>query len=156
MNNTLFNIIMFLGIALTLVTLFLLVIFVFRIVIRIKRTKKFPKFNLQLLLICGVLSSVFFLNWIYNPNFLPKGYLNETIPSKDGKYEARVYNYSGFINYKNVRVEIYSKNTDDSKTIYYNFVDGPLHILWINENTIKIENKTLNVKKDTYDFRKDK
>ncbi|WP_433596436.1 DUF5412 family protein [Lysinibacillus xylanilyticus] len=157
MNNTLFNIIMLSGIVLTLVTIFLLVIFVIRIIIRtIKRNKKFPKYNLQSLLTCGILSSVFFLNWIYNPNFLPKGFLNETLPSEDGNYEARVYNYSGFINYKNVRVEIYNRNTHDSKTIYYNFVDGPLHMSWIDENTIKIENKTLDVKKETYDMRRDK
>lgn len=38
---------------------------------------------------------------------------------------------------------------------YYNFVDGPLNIEWIEQDTIKIENKILNVKTETYDFRSD-
>ncbi|MBP0723689.1 hypothetical protein J5Y03_00645 [Bacillus sp. RG28] len=67
-----------------------------------------------------------------------------------------MYNYSGFINYKNVRVEIVNNKTKKSKTIYYNFVEGPLNIEWIDNDTIKIENKILNVEKETYDFRNDK
>ncbi|WP_169793191.1 MULTISPECIES: DUF5412 family protein [Planococcus] len=40
--------------------------------------------------------------------------------------------------------------------MYYNFVDGPLNVEWINEETISINNMELNIREDSYDFRKEK
>lgn len=156
MDNSLFNLLTVSSIVCMIVTFILLVILVVRIFIKFSnKNKKFPRKNLIAVVIGGLIVSVFFANWIFNPNFLPEGYMSKKILSPDGHYEARVYNYSGFIDYKNVRVEVFNTYSNKAKTIYYNFVDGPLDVNWIDGETVKIESKILNVEKDTYDYRKE-
>ncbi|GLC89605.1 DUF5412 domain-containing protein [Lysinibacillus piscis] len=156
MNNTLFNVLMLAGIFFMLLTILLAGIFIIRMILRaIRRDKTFPKRHFQILSIGGILSVVFLLNWLYNPYFLPKGFLDDSKIIAYGDNEARIYHYTGFIPYKNVRVEIYNKNTHDARTIYYNYVNGPLGIAWLDEVKIQIEGKVLDIRKDTYDFRKD-
>lgn len=163
MNNTLFNIFILFGIVVTLLTCILFVILVIKIGIRLinsffrkhNRKKIIPRYSVIVFIVSGILTTIFLLNVIYNSNFIPRGYLFNTITSPYGNYEAKVYHYSGFVNYKNVRVEIVNNETQETKTIYYSYVDGPIHIEWIEEDRIKIENKLFYVEKDKYDFRND-
>ncbi|WNF22492.1 DUF5412 family protein [Mesobacillus jeotgali] len=156
MNNTLFNAVFFIG--LTSVVVFVILILVLLILTvkdRVTSKKNVKRGLIGSTTVFGIMALAFILNWMYNPNFLPKGYLSQELESPGGQYSARVYNYTGFIDHKNVRVEVFNNETQKEKTVFYSFVDGPLQISWKGQKTIEIQEKTLNVEKDTFDFRYD-
>ncbi|WP_157886530.1 DUF5412 family protein [Planococcus versutus] len=40
--------------------------------------------------------------------------------------------------------------------IYYNFVDGPVTVEWVDEETLVTNNLVLTIHEDKYDFQKEK
>ncbi|MER2009493.1 MAG: DUF5412 family protein [Psychrobacillus sp.] len=103
--------------------------------------------------ILGITSAVFWSSWIVNPNFLPQGHPGQTVPSPNGEFKAQVYHMTGFIDYKNVRVDIINNETKKKEMIYYDYVDKALDIMWVGEDTLKIEDKYLQVDRDKFDYR---
>lgn len=154
MSNELFNLLTIVFLLVLLGTIILFIIFSILIIKNIfKKGGDFPKKTLTAFLVGAIFISTYILNWQNNSKFLPEGYLTEVIPSINGEHEARIYYYSGFIDYKNVRVSIFDKENREEKTIYYNFVDGPLQVEWISREKISINNLELNIHEDSYDMR---
>lgn len=156
MNNDLFHFLTIAVLMVLVLTVILLVILISRLGINLfKRDKIFPRRNLVVVVTGAIVVSFYALNWQFNSSFLPEGYLNERLTSPNGEYEVRIYHYSGLIDYKNVRVSIFDKDREKSETIYYNFVDGPLNVEWVDEETLAINNMVLTIHEDSYDFRKE-
>lgn len=155
MNNTLFNLLVFIGIGSTLLTVMLLIIFsiaLFNFYIN-KKSRFFPKKTFYTICILGVLSFTFWISSIVNPHFLPQGYLGQSFPSPNGEFNAQIYHMSGFIDYKNVRVDVVNNRTNKKEMIYYEHVYKALDIKWIENDTLKIEDIILKVERDNYDYR---
>ena len=152
MNNTLFNLFVFIGLSSTLFTIVLLIA-LFTIKYIRKKPKGFPKKVFVSMSILGTVSAVFWSSWIVNPNFLPQGHPGQTLQSPNGDFKAQVYHMSGFIDYKNVRVDIINNETKKKEMIYYDYVDKALDIMWVEEDTLKIEEKYLQVDRDKFDYR---
>lgn len=87
------------------------------------------------------------------PNFLPQGHPGQTVLSPNDDLKAQVYHMSGFIDYKNVRVDIINNETKKKEMIYYDYVDKALDIMWVGDDTLKIEEKYLQVDTDKFDYR---
>lgn len=51
---------------------------------------------------------------------------------------------------------IFVKGCGQSEMIYYNFVDGPVTVEWVDEETLVINSLVLTIHEDKYDFRKEK
>ncbi len=156
LNNTLFNLLVLMGLSSTFLTIVLLIFLSIAFLVKYisKKSKGFPKKSFVSICILGIISFSFWISWIYNPNFLPQGYPGQTLQSPNGDFEAQVYHMSGFLDYKDIRVDVVNNQTGKKKMIYYDFVDKALDIMWVEDYTLKIEDKTLNVVSDKFDYRK--
>lgn len=54
---------------------------------------------------------------------------------------------SGFIDYKNVRVDVVNNKSERKEMIYYDSVNKALDIMWVEDDTLRIEGKLLKVDK---------
>ena len=86
---------------------------------------------------------------------LPTGELQTTSTSPDGKYEVKLYLYSGgaTTGYY-MRGELVEENK--KKNIYWKCDEFRTEISWIDNHTVNINGKELDVRHDVYDWRKDK
>lgn len=95
-----------------------------------------------------------------------KGEVIESITSPDENYTANVYliNEGGATTRFQIRVAIYSNNNDtayektfDDNTIYWEYGTGEkTTVFWVDKETIKINDVTLNIFNDTYNWKKDR
>lgn len=86
---------------------------------------------------------------------LPKGELKKTVKSPNRKYEVRLYLCDGgaTTDYA-VRGEIIDeKKKQEPRTIYWNYHCEDFNATWIDNETVKINGKKLNIFKDKYDWR---
>jgi len=158
LNNTLFNLLVFIGLGTTILTIVLLMMLLIALFIKFirKKSKKIPKKPLVSICILGIVSVAFWASWIGNPSFLPQGYSGQILLSPKGDFQAQIYHMNGFIDYKNVRVDVVNNQSKKKEMIYYDFVNKPLEIIWIEDDTLKIENRILKVDKDKFDYRTQK
>lgn len=120
--------------------------------------KKSIKYIIMILLILIINISfwVFIYTRIYNINNLPKGRYLSSETSPNGKYKLNAYLYSGGATEDfTLRVEVEDINATTSKNIYWKDHDKTANMYWINNETVIINGKKLNVLKDKYDFRYD-
>ncbi|TRZ38515.1 hypothetical protein CEQ21_24320 [Niallia circulans] len=152
MNNSLFNFLSLATILIFIITLILLIIFLVRIVVYLLSSNRlFPKKNAISILIGIVLVSGYFINYKYNLEFLPKGFINKTVVSPDEKHEIKLYNISAyFMDYKTVRAVVVNIENKKSKTIYSNVLNKEAEINWLDNKTVIIEGIKLNIERDTY------
>lgn len=154
MNNMFFNFLTLIVIFITLCTIILSIIFIIKLIIYLLcKNKNFPSKILTVIIIGILVSSLYWYNFNHNINFLPEGYLNETVISPDGQREIRTYNFSGFIYYKNLKAEVVDIKTNKAKTIYYNSEKGAISVNWIDNKFVTIGEIVLNVDEDIYDYR---
>lgn len=119
MNNTLFNAVFLIGLtSIVVFVILLLVLLILTIKDRVTSKKTVKRWVIVSTTVFGSMALAFILNWMYNPTFLPKGYLSQELESPGGQYSARVYNYTGFIDYKNVRVEVLNNETLKKRTVF--------------------------------------
>lgn len=95
-----------------------------------------------------------------------KGELIDSIASPDEDYTANVYliNEGGATTSFQIRVAIDSNNnntahekTFDDYTIYWEYGTGEkTTVYWVDKETIKINDVTLNIFNDTYNWKKDR
>lgn len=110
--------------------------------------------------IIGILAVLFLLinYFFFSMQQLPDGdfLTEETSPS--GNYTVKAYvSRSGATVADAVRVEVvYHKKKDKKKNIYWGYRESEAAILWLDEHTVSINGMKLDVRKDIYDFRKDK
>jgi len=128
----------FIGPSSTFLTIVLLIVISIVLLIKFisKKSKSFPKKTFVPICTMGGISVTFWFSWIVNPKFLPQGYAGQTLQSPNGDFQAQVYHMYGFIDYKNVRVDIVNNRTEKKELIYYDFVDKPLEIMWVDDDTI--------------------
>ncbi|MFP7225869.1 DUF5412 domain-containing protein [Priestia filamentosa] len=88
---------------------------------------------------------------------VPKGKLIRKVESPNGKYVVKTYfHYGGSLSLDAARGELINVQTNRKRNIYWNYPDADPYIFWIDKDTIKIGNQTLNVNKgETYDWRDD-
>ncbi|MFP7416591.1 DUF5412 family protein [Priestia filamentosa] len=86
-----------------------------------------------------------------------KGKLIRKVESPNGKYVVKTYfHYGGSLSLDAARGELINVQTNRKRNIYWNYPDADPYIFWIDKDTIKIGNQTLNVNKgETYDWRDD-
>lgn len=95
-----------------------------------------------------------------------KGELIDSVVSPDENYIANTYliNEGGATMSFQIRVAIDSyinesnhEKTFDDYTIYWEYGPGEkIKVSWINEDTVKINDTTLNIFHDTYNWKKDR
>ncbi|MCM3393169.1 DUF5412 domain-containing protein [Cytobacillus oceanisediminis] len=121
--------------------------------------KKSYKKILKVIIIIGVL---FFsligygVYWaFYDMNRLPKGkYLTEKI-SPDGKYTLKAYiTNGGATTTYAIRGElVFNEKNNKTKNIYWNSGEDIAKITWSDFDTVVINDHSLNVPNDKYDYR---
>ena len=121
----------------------------------------------KLLKIFIILGGIFLLmgfgvyHFFFSMNSLPEGeYVRESTSPK-GTYTVKLYETSPALSAGGLRGEVICNETGKKKNIYweynrYLFEAGiaEYEIVWENGETVIINGKKLNVKKDTYDFRR--
>lgn len=96
------------------------------------------------------------IHWVfYDMERLPEGeFLTEAV-SPDGTYTVRIYvtNGGATVAYA-VRGELIFNDEDGKeKNIYWNYREDSATIEWVDNDTVEINGRTLNVPQETYDFR---
>ena len=93
---------------------------------------------------------------IYAPNNDCSKELLEKVESPNGEYSIKTYrkNCGATIDFS-VTGELCSKD-DKCKEIYLCYHESDSLVYWIDDETVFINNKTLNIHKDKYDFNDDK
>jgi len=96
------------------------------------------------------------VNWaFFDMKRLPTGeYLTEEI-SPNGKYTLKAYvTNGGATTSYSVRGElVFNSKGNKTKNIYWNDREDSANITWTDNNTVVINEHTLEVPKDTFDFR---
>jgi len=91
----------------------------------------------------------------YGMDNLPKGELMQTVYSPDETYIINSYLVSGGATVDFcVRCEVVEIPTGKKRNIYWEYRCETARIEWINNTTVKINDKLLNVNTDSYDWRK--
>ncbi len=88
---------------------------------------------------------------------LPEGELINEVESTNGTYSVRAYlvNTHATVAYS-IRVElVYKKKNKKNKNIYWQYREKRASIYWIDDNTVSINKKVLNVPNEIYDWRRE-
>lgn len=78
------------------------------------------------------------------------------VASPDGTYSVKAYLVNGGATTSfSIRGElVYHKENKKTQNLYWNYREGAANIHWIDQKTVVINDHTLDVLKDKYDFRK--
>lgn len=80
----------------------------------------------------------------------------QEISSPDGTYVVTSYlNNSGATTDYAVLCSVKTNGQNNEKNIYWQYHCEAVNIVWLDEDTVKINGVELNVKRDTYDYRHD-
>jgi hypothetical protein len=122
-----------------------------------KRTKQYV---LRFLLSIGLLFIGLICYGIYwaffDMNRLPTGELIEQSNSPNGKYTVNAYVSSGGATTDfAVRAELVSNKSSKKKNIYWNYREENAYIVWIDDDTVKINGHVLRLPNEKFDFRRE-
>ncbi|MER2078197.1 DUF5412 domain-containing protein [Psychrobacillus psychrotolerans] len=102
-----------------------------------------------------VLLGIFLYTFFVSMESLPKGEFLVEESSPDGKFTLKAYvtNGGATTSYA-VRGElVFNEKNGKTKNIYWNYREEDAEISWVDNDTVIINNHTLNVPKEKYDFR---
>ena len=102
-----------------------------------------------------VLLGIFLYTFFVSMESLPKGEFLVDESSPDGKFTLKAYvtNGGATTSYA-VRGElVFNEKNGKTKNIYWNYREEDAEIFWVDNDTVIINNHTLNVPKEKYDFR---
>lgn len=102
-----------------------------------------------------VLLGIFLYTFLVSMESLPKGEFLVEESSPDGKFTLKAYvtNGGATTSYA-VRGElVFNEKNGKTKNIYWNYREEDAEISWVDNDTVIINNHTLNVPKEKYDFR---
>lgn len=102
-----------------------------------------------------VLLGIFLYTFFVSMESLPKGEFLVEESSPDGKFTLKAYvtNGGATTSYA-VRGElVFNEKNGKIKNIYWNYREEDAEISWVDNDTVIINNHTLNVPKEKYDFR---
>jgi len=96
------------------------------------------------------------LNNTFSIPSIPRGELLFTSNSPNNTYTLEIYRMNGgaTTSYA-IRGEIINHKTRIRKKIYYKYREGAATVSWIDEYTVIINGKKLDVRKDVFDSRKE-
>ena len=103
-----------------------------------------------------VLLGIFIYTFFISMESLPKGEFLTEESSPDGKYTLKAYvtNGGATTSYA-VRGELaFNEKNGKTKNIYWKYREEVAEISWVDHDTVIINNRTLNVAKEKYDFRR--
>ncbi|MBG9718803.1 DUF5412 domain-containing protein [Bacillus mycoides] len=121
---------------------------------KIKKTKR----KVLITILSMLVIIIGFVYWnFFSLQGVPKGELIRTVKSPDGKYLIKTYFHNaGSLSADAVRGELVNLDTDSEKNIYWNYPDTDPYIEWVNKNSVRIGDQTLDIsQKETYDWRDD-
>lgn len=101
------------------------------------------------------LLGIFVYKFFISIESLPKGEFLTEESSPDGKYTLKAYvtNGGATTSYA-IRGElVFNEKSGKPKNIYWNYREEDAEISWLDNDTVIINNRTLNVPKEKYDFR---
>lgn len=102
-----------------------------------------------------ILLGIFVYTFFISMESLPKGEFLTEESSPDGKYTLKAYvtNGGATTSYA-IRGElVFNEKSGETKNIYWNYREEDAEISWFDNDTVIINNRTLNVPKEKYDFR---
>jgi hypothetical protein len=106
--------------------------------------------------LCVVSFVIYAVYWaFYDMNRLPKGEFLTEESSLDGKYTLRAYvTNGGATTAYAVRFElVYNEKEDKKRNIYWNYREETAEITWTDEDTVVINEVSLDVPDEEFDFR---
>jgi hypothetical protein len=106
--------------------------------------------------LCVVAFMIYAVYWaFYDMNRLPKGEFLTEESSPDGKYTLRAYvTNGGATTAYTVRGElVYNEKEDKTRNIYWNYREETAEITWTDEDTVVINEVSLDVPDEEFDFR---
>ena len=87
---------------------------------------------------------------------LPQGEFVNSYESPDSNFTINIYLCNGGATTDfAIRGELVDNHNTTKKNIYWGYHEEEADVNWIDENTVIINGRTLNVLKDVYDFRKE-
>lgn len=85
---------------------------------------------------------------------IPKGKFLEKYESPSKKYYLNIYIVMRNATAGNsIRGELVNIKKNNKKTIYWSYHESEAEVVWEDDHTVKINGRTLDVRKDVYDFR---
>lgn len=117
----------------------------------------------RLIVLCSLIGLMCFIVFISCMNYfffsmyhLPEGELMDTVYSPDESYIINSYLTDGGATVaSSVRCEVVTVSTGQRRNIYWQYRCKTSEIVWIDETTVSINGKELNVITDSYDWRKE-
>ncbi len=87
---------------------------------------------------------------------LPTGELLSSYESSTGEHTVNIYLCDGgaTVDYA-IRGEVVTNETGIRKNIYWNYHESAASVKWIDDETVTINDHTLNIHDEVYDFRWD-
>ncbi len=87
---------------------------------------------------------------------LPKGDFLASYESANGEYTINIYLCDGGATTDySIRGELLTKETGHRKNVYWNYHESDAVVQWMDDETVVINDRTLNIHTDVYDFRWD-
>ncbi len=95
--------------------------------------------------------------FFFSMNNLPTGELLGRFDSTNGSYTLNLYRVNGgaTTNYS-LRGELVDNRSKSPKNIYWGYREKKAVVVWINDYTVVINDRQLDVRNETYDWRKNK
>lgn len=114
------------------------------------------------IIILVILSLISFAGFViyyffYDMSRLSEGEFLYEVESPDGEYSVKAYLVTSHSTVSNsIRCElVFNKKNSKKKNIYWSYREENVHINWVDENTVNINDHILNVPKDVYDWRRE-
>jgi len=117
---------------------------------------KTPKI-IGIIILCIAIIS--FVIYIFTPNInkLPEGSKISSHDSPDGKHTINMYLIMGehATVADSIRGELVNNTNNKKKNIYWRYAENYADVEWVNNDTVIINGKKLNIHKDVYNWKKD-
>ncbi|NPC94153.1 DUF5412 domain-containing protein [Bacillus sp. WMMC1349] len=112
---------------------------------------------LAILLAAAVLSSYVVYTHFYSMDHLPEGKWIQSSTSPNQQYKLNIYlvNKGGATVAYSIRGELLNVSNGKRKNIYWGYREQKATITWKDNNHVSINNRVLDVRSDTYDWRRE-
>ncbi|MDF2658395.1 MAG: hypothetical protein K0Q94_1186 [Paenibacillus sp.] len=107
--------------------------------------------------IVGIMISYLIYYFFFSLCHLPEGELVEQINSANKSYTINMYQVNGGATTSySIRGELVDHIKGSKKNIYWGYRENQTRVKWLDDYTVTINDRKLDVRKDTYDWRRNK
>ncbi|MDA7027445.1 DUF5412 domain-containing protein [Bacillus sp. CLL-7-23] len=112
---------------------------------------------LAILLTVAVLISYIVYTHFYSMGHLPEGKWIQSSTSPNQQYKLNIYlvNKGGATVAYSIRGELLNVSSNKRKNIYWGYREQAANIIWKDNKHVSINNRVLDVRSDTYDWRRE-